>query len=114
MIFPPRDSPCGPPIMAFVATAWVMSHVPSTFSRITVRKPFGVMSSAGLMYWPPALFTSTSMRPWRRGAAPRRARGPRRMRAARSSEVLAVEAERDVVRRLGARELLERAGVEHE
>ena len=40
-----------------VATAWVISHVPSTFRRITVRKPLGVMSSAGAMYWPPALLT---------------------------------------------------------
>ena len=52
-------------IIALVATAWVISQVPSTFRRITVRKPLGVMSSAGVMYWPPALFTSTSMRPWR-------------------------------------------------
>src|SRR3954464_9110033 len=59
-ILPP---PAG--IIALVATAWVISHVPSTFSRMTVRKPLGVMSSAGTMYWPPALFTSTSMRPWR-------------------------------------------------
>ena len=49
-IFPPRGLPSGPPIIAFVATAWVISQVPSTFSRITVRKPFGVMSSAGVMY----------------------------------------------------------------
>ena len=52
-------------IIALVATAWVISQVPSTFSPITVRKPFGVMSSAGVRYWPPALFTSRSMRPWR-------------------------------------------------
>ena len=32
---------------------------------MTVRKPFGVMSSAGDRYWPPALFTSRSIRPWR-------------------------------------------------
>ena len=64
-ILPPRGSPSGPPIMARVATAWVISQVPSTFSRSTVRKPFGVMSSAGVMYWPPALFTSRSIRPWR-------------------------------------------------
>ena len=52
-------------IIALVATAWVISHVPSTLSRITVRKPFGVMSSAGVRNWPPALLTSRSMRPWR-------------------------------------------------
>ena len=42
-ILPPRASG----IIAFVATAWVISHVPSTFRRTTVRKPLGVMSSAG-------------------------------------------------------------------
>ena len=47
--------------MARVATVWVISQVPSTFSRITVRKPFGVMSSAGVRYCPPALFTSRSI-----------------------------------------------------
>ena len=52
-------------IIARVATAWVISQVPSTFSRITVRNPFGVMSSAGVMYCPPALFTSRSIRLWR-------------------------------------------------
>ena len=51
--------------MARVATAWVISHVPSTFSRMTVRKPFGVMSSAGVRNCPPALFTSRSICPWR-------------------------------------------------
>ena len=40
---PPR--PDG--MKAFVATACVMSHVPSRFRRTTVRKPLGVMSSAG-------------------------------------------------------------------
>ena len=44
-ILPPRPS-----IIALVATAWVISQVPSTFRRMTVRKPFGVMSSAGVMY----------------------------------------------------------------
>ncbi len=52
-------------IIAFVATAWVISQVPSRFSLTTVRKPFGVMSSAGDMYWPPALFTSMSIFPCR-------------------------------------------------
>ena len=52
-------------IIAFVATACVISHVPSTLSRMTVRKPFGVIVSAGMRYWPPALLTSRSMRPWR-------------------------------------------------
>ena len=51
--------------MARVATVWVISQVPSTFSRMTVRKPFGVMSSAGVRYCPPALFTSRSIWPWR-------------------------------------------------
>ena len=45
-ILPP--APLG--IIALVATAWVISQVPSTLSRITVRKPFGVMSSAGVRY----------------------------------------------------------------
>jgi hypothetical protein len=45
-ILPPRASG----IIARVATAWVISHVPSTFSLMTVRKPFGVMSSAGDRY----------------------------------------------------------------
>ena len=56
-----RPPPAG--IIARVATAWVISHVPSTFSRMTVRKPFGVICSAGERNWPPALLTSTSMRP---------------------------------------------------
>ena len=60
-ILPPRESG----IIARVATAWVISQVPSTFSRITVRKPFGVMSSAGVRNCPPALFTSRSIWPWR-------------------------------------------------
>ena len=59
-ILPPRAG-----IIALVATAWVISQVPTRFSRTTVSKPFGVRSSAGDMYWPPALFTSVSMRPWR-------------------------------------------------
>jgi hypothetical protein len=57
-ILPPRDAG----IIALFATAWVMSQVPSMLRRITVRKPFGVMSSAGLRYCPPALLTSRSMR----------------------------------------------------
>ena len=36
-ILPPRASG----IIARVATAWLISHVPSTFRRMTVRKPFG-------------------------------------------------------------------------
>ena len=56
--FPP---PCG--MNAFVAAAWVINQVPSTFSSITVRKPFGLIASAGLRNWPPALLTSTSTRP---------------------------------------------------
>src|SRR5947209_3133687 len=59
-ILPP---PAG--IIALVATAWVISQVPSRLSDTTVRKPFGVMSSAGAMYCPPALLTSVSTRPWR-------------------------------------------------
>jgi hypothetical protein len=31
--------------------------------RIAVRKPFGVISSAGMSCWPPASLKSTSMRP---------------------------------------------------
>src|SRR5687768_1358163 len=52
-------------IIAFVATAWVISQVPIRFRRTTVSKPFDVMSSAGVMYWPPALLTRTSILPWR-------------------------------------------------
>ena len=63
MILPPAGVPSRSGIIARVATAWLISQVPSTFSRITVRKPFGVMSSAGVRNWPPALLTSTSMRP---------------------------------------------------
>ena len=48
--------PCG--MNAFVAAACVMSQVPTTFSSITVRKPLGVIASAGLRNCPPALFTS--------------------------------------------------------
>ena len=40
-----------------------MFSMPSTFSRQTARQPFAVMPSAGVKYWPPALFTSTSSRP---------------------------------------------------
>ena len=54
---------CG--MNALVAAAWVICQVPCTFSSITVRKPFGVIASAGLRNWPPALLTSTSRRPWR-------------------------------------------------
>src|SRR5918994_6311935 len=50
---------------ALVAAAWVICQVPCTFSSITVRKPLGVIASAGLMNWPPALLTSRSTRPWR-------------------------------------------------
>ena len=53
--------PCG--MNALVAAAWVISQVPTTFSSITVRKPLGVIASAGLRNWPPALLTSTSTRP---------------------------------------------------
>jgi hypothetical protein len=48
---------------ALVATACVISHVPIRLSRTTVSNPFSEMSSAGVMYWPPALFTSVSIRP---------------------------------------------------
>ena len=52
-------------IIALVATAWVISQVPIRLSRTTVSNPFEVMSSAGVMYWPPALLTSMSILPWR-------------------------------------------------
>ena len=55
--------PCG--MKALVAAAWVISQVPWTLRSITVRKPFGVIASAGLRNWPPALLTRTSRRPWR-------------------------------------------------
>ena len=51
--------------ITLVPTARHMFHVPSAFRRMTVRKPFGVMLSAGAMYWPPALFTSRSILSWR-------------------------------------------------
>ena len=41
--FPER---CG--MNALVAAAWVICQVPWTFSSITVRKPFGLIASAGL------------------------------------------------------------------
>ena len=47
---------------ALVAAAWVISQVPWTLRSITVRNPFGVIASAGLRNWPPALLTSTSRR----------------------------------------------------
>ena len=59
--------PCG--MKALVAAAWVISQVPWTLRSITVRKPFGVIASAGLRNWPPALLTSTSRRPWRSSRA---------------------------------------------
>src|SRR5919204_126346 len=58
--FPPP-----PGIIDLVATAWVISQVPSRLSRTTARKPLALMSSAGDMYWPPALFTSVLIRPCR-------------------------------------------------
>ena len=39
MILPPRGSSPSRPIIARVATVWVISQVPSTFRPITVRKP---------------------------------------------------------------------------
>ncbi len=48
-------------IIALVATACVISQVPSTLSRMTVLKPFGVIDSAGARNWPPALLTSRSI-----------------------------------------------------
>ena len=54
---------CG--MKALVAAACVICQVPWTFSSVTVRKPLAVIASAGLMNWPPALFTSTSRRPCR-------------------------------------------------
>ena len=50
---------------ALVAAAWVISQVPWTLRSITVRNPFGLIASAGLRNWPPALLTRTSRRPWR-------------------------------------------------
>ena len=67
--------PCG--MKALVAAAWVICQVPWTFSSITVRKPFGVIASAGLRNWPPALLTSTSSRPWRSGSRRRTHPRPR-------------------------------------
>src|SRR5947199_1203850 len=46
----PISPPCG--MNALVAAAWVISQVPWTFSSMTVRKPFGVIASAGLRNWP--------------------------------------------------------------
>ena len=50
---------------ALVAAAWVISQVPMTLRSITVLKPFGLIASAGLRNWPPALLTRTSRRPCR-------------------------------------------------
>ena len=38
-----------------------MFSVPSTFNRHTARQPFAVIPSAGVKYWPPALFTSSPL-----------------------------------------------------
>jgi hypothetical protein len=60
MIFPRR---CG--IIARLATALVTLKVPRRLLRTTASKPFGEMSFAGDGNCPPALLTSTSMRPKR-------------------------------------------------
>jgi hypothetical protein len=43
----------------------VTLKVPTRLLRITASKPFGLIAAAGLGNCPPALFTSTSMRPKR-------------------------------------------------
>ena len=42
-----------------------MRSVPPTLRPVTARQPLGSIASAGTKYWPPALLTSTSRRPWR-------------------------------------------------
>jgi hypothetical protein len=54
---------CG--IIALLATAWVMPHVPIRLLRITAAKPFGESASAVVGNCPPALLMRTSMRPKR-------------------------------------------------
>ena len=51
--------------IARAKAASAMFSMPSTFSRHTARQPFAAIPSAGVKYWPPALFTSTSSLPWR-------------------------------------------------
>ena len=50
------------------AATRVIRSVPPTLSRVTARHPFGSIASAGVKYWPPALLTRTSSRPWRSSA----------------------------------------------
>ena len=61
-ILPPAASPGSSPWWPPRGSS---ARCPPRSAPITVRKPLGVMSSAGVRYWPPALFTSRSMRPWR-------------------------------------------------
>ena len=66
-----RPRRCGS--IARFATAWVMLKVPRRLLRTTASKPFGEISFAGAGNCPPALFTSTSMRPQRAMTASRKA-----------------------------------------
>jgi hypothetical protein len=60
-------------IIERVATVLVRSKTASTFSRCTARQPFAEMFSGVATNCPPALFTSTSIRPNRSSAASTRA-----------------------------------------
>ena len=51
--------------IASSAASRVIRSVPPTLSPVTARQPFGSIASAGTKYWPPALLTRTSSRPWR-------------------------------------------------
>ena len=62
-----RPPPCS--IIQRLATCWVRYQGASRFSRRTAAQPLGVISSAGATNWPPALLTSTSMRPNRSSAS---------------------------------------------
>ncbi len=59
--------------MARVATSRVTKNVPLRLLRMTASQPRGDICSAGLGNWPPALFTSTSMRPKRSRTVPTKA-----------------------------------------
>ena len=64
--------------IASSAATRVIRSVPPTLRPVTARQPLGSIASAGTKYWPPALLTSTSSRPWR-------ARHSRTIRSASSS-----------------------------
>src|SRR5947209_4970136 len=54
--------------MARSAAVRAISKVPDTLSAITACQPLPAIASAGTKYWPPALLTNVSSRPWRSSA----------------------------------------------